>query len=371
MRGSLRARTWITPHSDRDEERSPLLIYALYSGKLYGTERMALATLGALRGEYEALLFAPAGPIHDAAARNGVASRVVSGGPQLIGALLGHLTSGRRVVFFSTRVRDSIVFETLVGVLRTPHAHFHVVHGGSNERDSFGRKHRLLNRKLSFVAVSKFVREKLLRHGIPADRVQVVENFLPPSRLTATPKREGRIRSTVQRIAIVSRLDPIKRLDLLFDALAAHPDLREIRFRIFGTGSEAKRLAERAAAYPGVELRGFSSRVREELSWADAYLHLCPEEPFGLAVLEAIEAGLPVIVPDAGGSADIVRPGRDGLHFASDDEEALAATLRTLRASSPGTRQEWVSSASNRLENRYGPERGAREYRDLIERELR
>ena len=40
----------------------PLLLYALHSGKLYGTERMALATANALRDSFDCVMMAPEGP---------------------------------------------------------------------------------------------------------------------------------------------------------------------------------------------------------------------------------------------------------------------------------------------------------------------
>ena len=43
-------------------ERTPL-IYALHSGNLYGTERMALYTATALSNDFEATILAPSGPV--------------------------------------------------------------------------------------------------------------------------------------------------------------------------------------------------------------------------------------------------------------------------------------------------------------------
>ena len=43
------------------------LLYMLHSGKLYGTERMALATADGLRGDFNACFFAPAGEALDEA----------------------------------------------------------------------------------------------------------------------------------------------------------------------------------------------------------------------------------------------------------------------------------------------------------------
>ncbi|MGF7176651.1 glycosyltransferase family protein [Azospirillum doebereinerae] len=54
------------------------------------------------------------------------------------------------------------------------------------------------------------------------------------------------------------------------------------------------------------------------------------QEPFGISQVEAMAAGLTVVTSATGGSGEIVRDGVDGLHFASEDHEDLAAKLRGL-----------------------------------------
>ena len=86
------------------------------------------------------------------------------------------------------------------------------------------------------------------------------------------------------------------------DALDHEPALRALKFRIFGTGEHEALLKERAQrTHPNVEFFGFSTDIGRELSESDLLLHLCPQEPFGLAILEAMSAGVPVLVPNQGG----------------------------------------------------------------------
>ncbi|MHB9302350.1 glycosyltransferase family 4 protein [Thermofilum pendens] len=61
---------------------------------------------------------------------------------------------------------------------------------------------------------------------------------------------------------------------------------------------------------------------------ATIFIHTCSKEPFGLAVLEAMASGLPVIVPDAGGAAEVA--GDAGLKFRPGDSEDLAEKLLVL-----------------------------------------
>lgn len=53
-------------------------------------------------------------------------------------------------------------------------------------------------------------------------------------------------------------------------------------------------------------------------------------EPFGIAAVEALAAGCPVIAYQAGGSCDIVQPGKNGLFFSEQTPESLAAALRSF-----------------------------------------
>ena len=56
------------------------------------------------------------------------------------------------------------------------------------------------------------------------------------------------------------------------------------------------------------------------------------QEPFSIAMLEALQAGVPVLAADSGGAADIVRPGVNGWLFRSGDAAALAAQLAVFAA---------------------------------------
>ena len=62
------------------------------------------------------------------------------------------------------------------------------------------------------------------------------------------------------------------------------------------------------------------------LASADAYLHGCPAETFGLVIAEALCAGLPQIVPDRGGAAEI--PSADSAEFFEADNVHSCARWR-------------------------------------------
>ena len=104
---------------------------------------------------------------------------------------------------------------------------------------------------------------------------------------------------------------------------------------LIGDGPERERLQRLAG--PRVKLLGFE-RNREQLgrlvASADALVHACPIETFCFAVAEAVAAGTPVVVPDAGAAADRRGPACSEV-FRSGSGESLAAALERLFAREP------------------------------------
>ena len=80
-----------------------------------------------------------------------------------------------------------------------------------------------------------------------------------------------------------------------------------------------------------VDFRGFRDDVPAELARLDVLVHASTiPEPFGQVVLEGMAAGLPVVAADAGGPAEIVDDGVDGLLYPPGHAPALAERLRLL-----------------------------------------
>jgi glycosyltransferase involved in cell wall biosynthesis len=107
--------------------------------------------------------------------------------------------------------------------------------------------------------------------------------------------------------------------------------------------------------------------VAAALADSDLLLHLCPVEPFGLAILEAMAAGLPVLVPDAGGAAGLVEPGVSGFHFRADDPDDLARVLASLAAAPAQRLNAVIARADARLRSHYSDRAGLDRYFKLLE----
>lgn len=342
------------------------LLYTLYCGNLYGTERMALATLEGLADEFDPVLFAPPGPVLEEARRRGLPCCAFETPLELALHLRRWLARYRHVVFAATGLIHSALFMALNLVYRREALHVHLVHGGPDEHASYGRKKLLNHAGVTFVAVSDYARDRLIAHDVRPCQIRVVENFLPQAQIDAAPRRPSFAGSGIREVLMVTRVEPTKRVDLLLDALDRSPELDRLRFRILGGGAWDGLIERAARTHPNVTFEGFSRRVPEELARADLFLHTCPSESFGLVVLEAIAAGVPVLVPDQGGAAVLVEPGVSGRRFRAGDATSLAEELSRFVGAAPEELNRMVAAADRRLASRYSSRRGIDGYRALF-----
>ena len=344
------------------------LLYLLHSGNLYGTERMALATLDGLRDVFAPLLLAPPGPVHDAARALGIETHEFSGVGDLFLQMPTFLHKTKHIAVCATGVSHSLLFIFWNSWFRLKHVHLHLVHGGTDERLSYGRKKVLNYFPLQLVAVSGYVRERLLAHGVRGSQIRVLENFLPDQQIASALRRPPFQRDGIRKVVVISRVDPIKRIDLLLDALDLAPGLRSLEIRVLGTGWEIEKLRARAGQdHPNVTFVGFTDQVEQELAGSDLLLHLCPVEPFGLAILEAMAAYVPVLLPNEGGAAGLVVGGLSGLHFQANDAHDLARQLTNLQSAGADDLNQLAENGHQRLLSQYSGKVRLIDYRTLFE----
>lgn len=127
----------------------------------------------------------------------------------------------------------------------------------------------------------------------------------------------------------VGRLHPVKGWDTLiraFTQLPTTPPFDRARLRIFGSGNAEKALQALAAADPRIGLPGFRHDVKDLYQAFDVFV--CPSrmEPLPRVVLEAMDAGTPVVASTADGCRELIDDYGGDL-FPIDDVAALAALL--------------------------------------------
>jgi glycosyltransferase involved in cell wall biosynthesis len=185
-----------------------------------------------------------------------------------------------------------------------------------------------------------------LRPGI----VDVVANGVDPARFRAAAASTA---STSDPVAVwVGVLAPVKRVDLLLDAVAAVPGLRLL---VVGDGP-LRGEVERRCAGPDlagrVELAGWVTDPSPLLAEADLYVLTSDAENCPLSLLEAMATGLPVVSTAVGGVPEVVRDGVDGLLAPAGDRGAVTAALARL-AADPALRARMGRSARQRIRDSY------------------
>jgi glycosyltransferase involved in cell wall biosynthesis len=164
------------------------------------------------------------------------------------------------------------------------------------------------------------------------------------------------------RIGMVGRLAPWKGQHVVLEAFAMAFPGGEDRLvvagaALFGEDEYAQRLiddAKRLGVAERVDFLGHVDDVERLLEDIDLLVHgsVVPE-PFGQVVVEGMAAGLPVVAAAAGGPAEIVTSGVDGVLVAPGNVPALAAVLRTL-AQDPDLRTR-LGAAAKQTVAQYDP----------------
>jgi N-acetyl-alpha-D-glucosaminyl L-malate synthase BshA len=188
----------------------------------------------------------------------------------------------------------------------------------------------------SVTAVSRYLQEVTARELGVRRRVEVIPNFVNSKRYRpdgASPfaRTLGREGETI--LVHVSNFRRVKRIpDVLgiFDLVRRQIPARLV---LIGDGPE-RSLAERIAARDGFSDRavflGNVSAIETVLPIAKLLLLPSDAESFGLAALEGMACGLPVIGTAAGGLPEVVEDGRHGFLRAVGDVEGMAEAAMTL-----------------------------------------
>jgi glycosyltransferase involved in cell wall biosynthesis len=239
--------------------------------------------------------------------------------------------------------------------------------------------HRWVDRRIDHtLAISDAVRRAVRERGeAEEERVTRVHNGISVSPASASSQAETRegvaVAPNVPLIVCAARLEEEKRIEVLIDAmhvlLKTQPTAQCI---VAGQGDKQEQLQrqiDRLEVGDNVRLLGFRTDVKALIAAADVLVLPAEAEPFGLVVLEAMEAGVPVIASDAGGPREIVVPGETGWLVPPNDAPALATAILAAVAD-PERARAFGAAGRERLLQHFTAERMARETIAVYERAL-
>lgn len=204
-------------------------------------------------------------------------------------------------------------------------------------------------------------------HQALPSRRRVMERVVPDGieLFTPLPRIEARARlainDTERCLAAVGAIAPEKGTLFAAEVAASIPGV-SLLIAGTGTGEYARQVRERAVA----RLLGFVPSIRESLSAFDLVLHPSRGEAFGLAPLEAMAAGVPVIASNVGGLPEALGDG--AVLLPPNDRQAWVAAVRRI-LEDEAFRSDLIArglAQAQRMSARAAAERTAAAYRELL-----
>jgi glycosyltransferase involved in cell wall biosynthesis len=186
--------------------------------------------------------------------------------------------------------------------------------------------------------------------GVPRQKLVVIPNAIDPADFTEAhePSADGGV-----RVGFLGRLDPVKRVGDLVEAMRYLPP--SVRLEVYGHGPQRAAIELAARQHnvaDRVTLHGAIARPQEALREMGVLVLPSDAEGFGLVLIEAMAAGVPVVATNVPGIRDVVRDGQTGLLVPPRSPAALAGAIARLAADEP-LRRRLVAAAKEDVAARF------------------
>ena len=207
-----------------------------------------------------------------------------------------------------------------------------------NAADAHRRFASLMAKADRVVAVCDWVKNVLIANGVPEAKVALCRQGFSGALRWPADQAAGAARQRAEgplRLAYVGRIDPVKGLDVVIDALKLIPHVSVVLdvYGIVQPGAEGYAAALKASADARVHFRAAVPRGEVGDVMAGYDLVVIPSrwlETGPLVVYEAFASGTPVLGSRLGGIAELVSEGVDGILVHSDDPNAWATAIAEL-----------------------------------------
>ncbi len=170
--------------------------------------------------------------------------------------------------------------------------------------------------------------ETRTRFDLPNLPIEVIPNFVDTDRFVPRA-HPGRPPTLIH----VSNFRPVKRIDDLISIFEIIAHKSDARLVLVGDGPElapAERRLRIAGLRDRVIMHGHRHEVADLLADADVFILPSSQESFGVAALEAMACGIPVVASDVGGLPEVIEHGESGFLVPVGDVEGFASHALTL-----------------------------------------
>ncbi|MEH3103008.1 MAG: glycosyltransferase [Sphingomonas phyllosphaerae] len=246
---------------------------------------------------------------------------------------------------------------------------------------AFGWYDRYMNRWLdrfdTVVTNGPVLTERLRSRGVRIDATMTLgierEHFSPALRSATLRKamlEQCGLPDDAFLLIGVGRHHPEKRWPMVIDAVRRAGARLPVGLLLLGLGPDTRTLERHIAESPHVRMfhpvyhRGQLASI---MASADAFIHGCDTEPFGLVASEALASGLPLIVPDRGGASAVAQPAFGEWYRGGDAYECARAIVAMASRDQPLLRRAAAVAATKVWSDREHAQALIAHYQALID----
>ncbi|KAB2880052.1 N-acetyl-alpha-D-glucosaminyl L-malate synthase BshA [bacterium] len=229
-------------------------------------------------------------------------------------------------------------------------------------------------------AVSKYLRNRTYSEIKPNRKIEVIHNFIDTEKYKPHDESDGACNGFLHHIAPkgekiimhTSNFRPLKRLNDVIKIFAKVKESVNSKLVLIGDGPErynTEQLARELHVEHDVLFLGKQEAVSDLICKADVFLLPSESESFGLAALEAMASGVPVVTTNVGGLPEINVHGETGYLEKLGDVDAMADDIVKI-LSDKSLQQQLGNASRKRVIDNFGTDRVVQMYIDYYENVL-
>jgi len=229
--------------------------------------------------------------------------------------------------------------------------------------------YRFFSHRVKIITISKVIQQQLIEEiGVKKENVETIYNGVD---LRKFYMKEYRWEKAARyNIGCVARIEKEKGIEFLIQAIKIIKEfIPSARLIIVGQGSERKKLmwlSERLGLQENIQWVGYQREIEKWYTYFDALvLPSVVRESFGIALVEAMATGIPVVASRIGGTAEIIDHKQTGLLANPGGSQDLADQLIYLYNNRSETK-EMVYRARQKVEEKFNLERMIRDFYLLL-----